>query len=43
VPKISTPAIQIDINPEAIGRNYPLLAGIQGDAKATLGSDAQIR
>jgi acetolactate synthase I/II/III large subunit len=36
VPKIGTPAIQIDINPEAIGRNYPLLAGIQGDAKATL-------
>ena len=24
VPKIGTPAIQIDINPEAIGRNYPL-------------------
>ena len=36
VPKIGTPAIQIDINPEAIGRNYPLLVGIQGDAKATL-------
>jgi acetolactate synthase-1/2/3 large subunit len=36
VPKIGTPAIQIDINPEAIGRNYPLLVGIQADAKATL-------
>jgi acetolactate synthase-1/2/3 large subunit len=36
VPKIGTPAIQIDINPEAIGRNYPLLVGIQGDAKITL-------
>jgi acetolactate synthase-1/2/3 large subunit len=36
VPKIGTPAIQIDINPEAIGRNYPLLAGVNGDAKVTL-------
>ncbi|MGH9697043.1 MAG: thiamine pyrophosphate-binding protein, partial [Bryobacteraceae bacterium] len=36
VPKIGTPAIQIDIDPEAIGRNYPLQAGINGDAKATL-------
>ncbi len=36
VPKIGTPAVQIDINPEAIGRNYPLLAGVNGDAKVTL-------
>src|SRR5437016_2984574 len=36
VPKIGTPAIQIDIDPEAIGRNYPLLAGVNGDAKVTL-------
>jgi acetolactate synthase-1/2/3 large subunit len=36
VPKIGTPAIQIDINPEAMGRNYPLQAGVNGDAKATL-------
>ncbi len=36
VPKIGTPAIQIDIDPEAIGRNYPLLAGVNGDAKITL-------
>jgi acetolactate synthase-1/2/3 large subunit len=36
VPKIGTPAIQIDINPEAIGRNYPLVAGVNGDAKVTL-------
>jgi acetolactate synthase-1/2/3 large subunit len=36
VPKIGTPAIQIDIDPEAIGRNYPLQAGINGDAKVTL-------
>src|SRR5262249_6816253 len=36
VPKIGTPAIQIDIDPPAIGRNYPLLAGVNGDAKVTL-------
>src|SRR5437016_11102013 len=36
VPKIGTPAIQIDIDPEAIGRNYPLLAAVNGDAKAAL-------
>jgi acetolactate synthase I/II/III large subunit len=34
--KIGTPAIQIDIEPEALGRNYPLLAAVNGDAKATL-------
>jgi acetolactate synthase I/II/III large subunit len=37
VPKIGTPAIQIDIDPEALGRNYPLQAAVLGDAKATLG------
>src|SRR5262249_5064362 len=36
VPKIGTPAIQIDIDPEAIGRNYPLLPGVNGDAKVIL-------
>jgi acetolactate synthase-1/2/3 large subunit len=36
VPKIGTPAIQIDIDPEALGRNYPLLAAVNGDAKAAL-------
>ncbi|HEX4327978.1 MAG TPA: thiamine pyrophosphate-binding protein [Burkholderiales bacterium] len=36
VPKIGTPAIQIDINPTALGRNYPLVAGVLGDAKKTL-------
>src|SRR4029077_12429697 len=36
VAQIGTPAIQIDIDPEAIGRNYPLLAGVNGDAKVTL-------
>jgi acetolactate synthase-1/2/3 large subunit len=36
VPKIGTPAIQIDIDPEALGRNYPLAAAVNGDAKITL-------
>src|SRR6266446_678007 len=36
VPKIGTPAIQIDINSEALGRNYPLLAAVNGDARVTL-------
>jgi acetolactate synthase-1/2/3 large subunit len=36
VPPIGTPAIQIDINPESLGRNYPLRAAVNGDAKATL-------
>jgi acetolactate synthase I/II/III large subunit len=36
VPKIGTPAIQIDIDPEALGRNYPLKASVLGDAKAVL-------
>jgi acetolactate synthase I/II/III large subunit len=36
VPKIGTQAIQIDIDPEALGRNYPLQACVNGDAKVTL-------
>jgi acetolactate synthase-1/2/3 large subunit len=36
VPKIGTAAIQIDINPEAIGRNYPLQASVLGDARTVL-------
>src|SRR5437588_11405959 len=36
VPQIGTPAIQIDIDPEALGRNYPLLAAVNGDAKTIL-------
>ena len=36
VPKIGTQAIQIDIDPEALGRNYPLAARVNGDAKVTL-------
>src|SRR5437879_13896685 len=36
VPKIGTPAIQIDIDPEALARNYPCVAMVNGDAKVTL-------
>ncbi len=36
VPPIGTPAIQIDIEPESLGRNYPLQASVLGDAKAVL-------
>jgi acetolactate synthase-1/2/3 large subunit len=36
VPPIGVPAIQIDIEPESIGRNYPLRAAVQGDARVTL-------
>jgi acetolactate synthase-1/2/3 large subunit len=36
VPKIGTPAIQIDIEPESLGRNYPLVASVLGDAKNVL-------
>src|SRR6476469_5084046 len=35
-PRIGTPAIQIDIEAEALGRNYPLQASVLGDAKAVL-------
>src|SRR5207247_11071936 len=36
VPKIGVPAIQIDIEAETIGRNYPVKVGILGGAEATL-------
>jgi acetolactate synthase-1/2/3 large subunit len=36
VPKIGTPAVQIDLEPETIGRNYPLKAGVLGDARTCL-------
>jgi acetolactate synthase-1/2/3 large subunit len=36
VPKIGTPTIQIDIDAEAIGRNYPFEAAINADAKVAL-------
>jgi acetolactate synthase-1/2/3 large subunit len=36
VPPIGTPAIQIDIEPANLGRNYPLRARVLGDARAIL-------
>jgi acetolactate synthase-1/2/3 large subunit len=36
VPPIGTPAIQIDIEPATLGRNYPLRARVLGDARLTL-------
>ena len=36
VPPIGVPAVQIDINPEALGRNYPLEAAVLGDARTVL-------
>ena len=36
VPKIGVRAIQIDVDPEALGRNYPLEASVLGDARVVL-------
>ncbi len=36
VPPPGTPVMQLDINPAEIGRSYPILLGIQADAKAGL-------
>jgi acetolactate synthase-1/2/3 large subunit len=36
VPPFGARVIHIDIDPEAIGRNYPPLVGIQGDARSIL-------
>jgi acetolactate synthase-1/2/3 large subunit len=36
IPKAGTPVVQLDIDPEEIGRSYPALVGLVGDAKATL-------
>ena len=36
IPPQSTPIIQLDINPEEIGRNYPIKVGLQGDVKSSL-------
>jgi acetolactate synthase-1/2/3 large subunit len=41
VPKIGVAAIQIDIDAETLGRNYPLQAAVLGDAKATLARMAE--
>ncbi len=36
IPRTGTPIIQIDINPEELGRNYPTKVALQGDVKATV-------
>src|SRR5258705_5983566 len=36
LPKIGVAAVQIDLAPEALGRNYPLKAAVLGDAKKVL-------
>jgi acetolactate synthase-1/2/3 large subunit len=36
VPKIGVSAVQIDIEPQSLGRNYPLKAAVLGDAKVAL-------
>lgn len=36
VPPIGKPVVQLDINPESLGKNYPLRASILGDAKVSL-------
>jgi acetolactate synthase-1/2/3 large subunit len=36
VPAAGVPTIQLDINPEVLGRNYPLQAAICGDVKTAL-------
>src|SRR6185369_3560551 len=42
VPKIGVPALQIDIEAETIGRNYPHKAGVLGDAKVCLSMMLQL-
>jgi acetolactate synthase I/II/III large subunit len=36
LPAIGTPVIHVDIDPEAIGRNFPVQAAVLGDAKRAL-------
>jgi acetolactate synthase I/II/III large subunit len=36
IPPVGTPAIQLDIDPAEIGRSYPSIVGLCGDAKASL-------
>ncbi|MGZ9014420.1 MAG: thiamine pyrophosphate-binding protein, partial [Burkholderiales bacterium] len=42
IPKLGTPAIQLDIDPEELGRNYPNKVSLHGDAKATLQQMLQV-
>ena len=37
VPPVGTPVIQLDINPEELGRHYPNRVSLLGDAKVVLG------
>jgi acetolactate synthase-1/2/3 large subunit len=37
IPKLGTPTIQLDINPEELGRNYPNTVSLCGDAKVVVG------
>ena len=36
IPPQGTPAIQLDINPEELGRNYAIKVGLQGDVRDSL-------
>lgn len=36
IPSQDTPIIQLDINPDELGRNYPIQVGMQGDVRNTL-------
>src|SRR5258706_8883343 len=36
IPKIGGRSVQIDVDPEALGRNYPLKASVLGDARVVL-------
>jgi len=36
IPPQGTPIIQLDINPEELGRNYPIQLGMQGDVRNSL-------
>ena len=36
IPPQGTPIIQLDINPEELGRNYPIEVGMQGDVRNSL-------
>ncbi|HRJ40294.1 MAG: thiamine pyrophosphate-binding protein [Caldilineaceae bacterium] len=36
IPPQGTPIIQLDINPQELGRNYPIQVGMQGDVRNTL-------
>ena len=36
IPAPGTPVVQLDIDPEELGRSYPIQVGLQGDARASL-------